>query len=282
MASVKPRATLRPRPSPPGWRSPSRWNGANRRSDWPRGTPGPASTMRSSTRSACALPRRVTGQPRPWRRALSTRLATTRSSRPGSARTSGRSLVDVEADAVGAVEAAQGELRHLVVADRLELRGDGAGGDAGGVEQVVDHAGEPVGGLLDRGGQLAAVGLGQPQVRVAQAPGGGLDRGERGAQVVADRRQQRGAQLGGVGAAAGLGGLGADLLVAQREQGLAGDGVEQAAVGGGQGAAVRRRGGCRGRPRRRRRPVRGGCTPRGPRTRRPPSWPSCRCRMATE
>ena len=53
-----------------------------------------------------------------------------------------------------------------------------------------------------------------------------------------DRRQQRRAELAGVGAAAGLGGLGGELPVAEREQGLSGDRVEQTALGGGQGPAV--------------------------------------------
>jgi len=43
-----------------------------------------------------------------------------------------------------------------------------SGGDPGRVEQVVDHVGEPVGGLLDRRGQLGAVVVGQMQMRVAQ------------------------------------------------------------------------------------------------------------------
>ena len=43
------------------------------------------------------------------------------------------------ADAVRAVEPAQGEQRDLVVADGLQLRRDRAGGEPGGVEQVVDQ-----------------------------------------------------------------------------------------------------------------------------------------------
>ena len=56
MASVKPRASARPRPTPVVLSvSPSRWNGTNIRSRSFSGMPGPRSMTRSSTRSPSAL-----------------------------------------------------------------------------------------------------------------------------------------------------------------------------------------------------------------------------------
>src|SRR3954447_228643 len=101
IASVTPRATASPSPTPwPAGASPRRWNGANSRSRSASGTPGPWSVTRSSTRSSArpAAPRSSaapavirTGPAGACRTALLTRFATTRSSRPGSARADGTS-----------------------------------------------------------------------------------------------------------------------------------------------------------------------------------------------
>ncbi|MHA6783226.1 hypothetical protein ACVGOW_19845 [Pseudonocardia saturnea] len=109
-------------------------------------------------------------------------------------------------------------------------------GLAGAVAQcVVDDVGDD---------EVEQVGVGEDfgepcwpvsgRVRIAQASGSGLDGDQRGAQVVSGGGEQRGAQFGGLGAAAGVSEFGADLLVAQREQGLPGDGLEHSPVGGGQ------------------------------------------------
>ena len=92
IASVSPRARARPRPTPVALSvSPSRWNGTNARSRWSGGMPGPRSTTRSCTWSPKALAVSVGGDSDgACRMALPTRLATTRSSRTGSACTSGR------------------------------------------------------------------------------------------------------------------------------------------------------------------------------------------------
>ena len=101
IASVRPRDSASPSPTPVVLSvSPSRWNGANTRSRSAGGTPGPRSTTRSSTRSPSALA--VTtggcaggGTAARW----PTRLATTRSSRPGSASTVGQVVGHVDHDA---------------------------------------------------------------------------------------------------------------------------------------------------------------------------------------
>src|SRR3954451_22355521 len=89
IASVNPRPPASPSPTPPAARSPSRWNGAKIRSRSAAGTPGPLSNTRSSTRPPTRPADTRTGEPWPYRSALPTRFATTRSSRPGSASTGG-------------------------------------------------------------------------------------------------------------------------------------------------------------------------------------------------
>src|SRR3984957_14550114 len=92
MASANPRATARPRPTPPGERSPMRVNGSKMRSFASTGTPAPWSTTSSTTRSAarCACSSGGRTDAGECRSALENRLASTRSSRPGSASTSGK------------------------------------------------------------------------------------------------------------------------------------------------------------------------------------------------
>src|SRR4051794_24173205 len=93
MASTSPRDSASPRPTPTVLsRSPSRWNGRKIRSQSSRGTPGPTSTTRSSTRPPSELAVTVGGTSGGLnRRALTTRLASARSSSAGSATTSGTS-----------------------------------------------------------------------------------------------------------------------------------------------------------------------------------------------
>src|SRR5581483_3586635 len=92
MATVNPRATARPRPTPaPDERSPSRWKGRNTRSRSAGGMPGPRSTIRTWTAPGTPPASTRTGTPGgDQARALSMRLASTRSSRAGSASTRGR------------------------------------------------------------------------------------------------------------------------------------------------------------------------------------------------
>src|ERR1700743_1369350 len=91
IASANPLATASPRPTP-GDRASRRANASKIRSLSPAGTPLPWSTTSSTTRSPSSLARsmgrRSAGE---CRSALENRLASTRSSSPGSARTSGRS-----------------------------------------------------------------------------------------------------------------------------------------------------------------------------------------------
>jgi uncharacterized Fe-S cluster protein YjdI len=58
-------------------------------------------------------------------------------------------LVDLHEDRRACVHSGQCAGDDLVVADRAKPGADGAAGQPGGVEQVVDQSGEPVGGLLD-------------------------------------------------------------------------------------------------------------------------------------
>src|SRR5664280_522542 len=92
IASTSPRDSASPSPTPVELsRSPSRWNGANTRSRFSAGMPGPRSATRNSTRDPSALAATRGGRPGGEKRtALATRLAMTRSSRPGSASTSGK------------------------------------------------------------------------------------------------------------------------------------------------------------------------------------------------
>ena len=92
---------------------------------------------------------------------------------------------------------------------------------------------------LGGGQQLGPVLVGPGRRRrLRRLVDGRLGRGQRGAQVVADRGEQRGAHPVGLGQLAGLGGLLGQPLLAQRDRGLGGEGVQHAPVGGGEGTAA--------------------------------------------
>ena len=151
---------------------------------------------------------------------------------PGVGEDVGQELVDVDADRRLRWYRGEHAGHDLVVSGRGEPWQHRAGREPGGVEQVVDEAGEPVGRFLDRGGELGPVRHREAQVRVAQAADGGLDRRQGGTQVVPDGGEQRGAQLGRLGPAPRLGGVGGHALAAQRDDGLSRNRLEQAAVRG--------------------------------------------------
>ena len=93
------------------------------------------------------------------------------------------------------------EARHDV--DGLGVHREAAGLDAGGVEQLGDEAGHPVGVGLDRLEHEALLVVGEAVPVAQQRRGEPLDAGERRAQLVGDRRQQGGALL--LGTSPGLG-----------------------------------------------------------------------------
>lgn len=92
IASVKPRATAGPNPTPAPRGAPRRrWKGSKMCSFSASGTPGPQSTTRSSTRSCRLLAEARTGMSAGlYSTAFSTMLASMRSSRPRSTATIGR------------------------------------------------------------------------------------------------------------------------------------------------------------------------------------------------
>ena len=114
MASIRPRATARPSPTPsPAGTSPSRWNGSKIASSASAGTPGPRSTTRRLTRGPDAVlvqadTDTAMAAASVCLSAFSTTLAITRSSRPGSADTGGRS-----SGAVTAIDSAPGTARRV-------------------------------------------------------------------------------------------------------------------------------------------------------------------------
>ena len=122
----------------------------------PPGRPGRGPRPSRARRARPCARRTSTGPPPPWRIAFSSRLASTRSSSPGSALTSGRSS-GTSTDTASA-RARHGQERradHLVERHRHRLHAQRAGLEPAGVEQVRHDRVEPVGRLLDRGEQLA-------------------------------------------------------------------------------------------------------------------------------
>ena len=214
MARVKPRATARPSPTPAprrGLVSSRRWNGWKTCSRSSTGMPLPRSTTRSRTRPAAMPASTRTGQSLwPWAMALSTRLATTRSSSAGSAWTGGTSSARRRPRHGRAGQAGERGGDDLLEGRRPEQGRDGAGVDAGHVEEVVDEVGEPVGLVLDRLEELGGLLRGPGDVGLAEAVDRRLDPGERGAQVVGDRLEQSAAQLVRFGEGGCLGGLGVE------------------------------------------------------------------------
>ena len=229
MASVKPLATARPSPTPTCAR---RSAGTARRSA-PSARPGrrgPWSTTSSTTRSPApvGLQRRAARPGGEWSSALENRFASTRSSRPGSARTIGMPSGTSIRRSAGASRprSATGATSSIVIGAQERLQR--AGVQAAHVEQVADQPVEPVGVLLDGGEQRLFVGLGPGHVGLAQAADAGLDRGQRRAQVVADRGEQRGPHPVALGQRLGLGGLGAQPFPVEGGGGLRREAGQQA------------------------------------------------------
>ena len=167
IASVSPRDRASPRPTPVVLSvSPSRWNAVKTASRSPAGIPGPRSTTRSSTRSPSALAVSRGGVPAgAYRSALPTRLAITRSSRPGSASTSGRSSgMSTRITRPRLAQVVQGPGGDVVEPGRPREHRQRAGLQPAHVEQVVDQPGEPVERLVRGGQQLGPV-LGGPTAR---------------------------------------------------------------------------------------------------------------------
>ena len=196
MASVKPRAMARPRPTRRcrcGRRGAGTGRTSARRSLG--GTPGPVvddAQLQPVVAGVGRRPRPAAGRAVPAARCRR-RLATTRSSRPGSAQARGRSSGTSTSTRARPVPVQQRRGRRPRPGrPAASVDGQRAGLQAAQREQVVDQVGQPVGGLLDRGEQLGAV------VRRSRSTSGwrrldtrGLDPGQRRAQVVADGGEQR-------------------------------------------------------------------------------------------
>ncbi len=151
----------------------------------------------------------------------------------------GQALGDVQDDRRSRFrfrDASQRQRNDLVQVDLPDQRGDGAGLQAGHVEQVADEVVEAVGALLDRLQELGPVLLRPLHVRRTQRRHRRLDPGERGAQVVADGGEQRGADAVALGQFPGPVGLGLQPPAVQDDGGLGRERGQDAAVGGGQHA----------------------------------------------
>ena len=196
IASTNPRATARPSPTPPpASRSSRRWNGSKSalallgRDARARGRRSRAS--RSRRRRSALRPRPAPSPP--WRSALSSRLASTRSSRPAVGLDERQVLGHVDRDARRRRPAAPGRAAATTSSSATGSGCDGqrAGLQPAGVEQVARRR--------RRGGRRTP--RSSPAARRARrrtsrrrsgaAADRGLDPGQRRAQVVADRGQQR-------------------------------------------------------------------------------------------
>ena len=175
IASARPRDRASPRPTPVSLsRSPSRWNGRKTRSRWVSGMPGPWSTTRSSTRSACSLAVTRGGRPAGLNRK---RVADDvdqnpfEQSRVGQHR--GQVVGDAQEDPVGRGADLVERPRYGVLdPDRGGCDAERAGLQAAHVEQVVDEPGEPVEGLVGGGEQLGAVRGAEREVATQARDGG--------------------------------------------------------------------------------------------------------------
>ena len=204
IASTKPRATASPSPTPAGAAVVERAGTARTsRSRSAPATPG-AVVDDLELRAARRRRARVTSigsAPPPWRSALSSRLASTRSSRPGSACTSGRSSGTSTVDALGrvrqrragaarrprrarpaAVCTASAPAWSRLASSRLPTTPSSRSADS---SIVASSSSRSLVGPVDVG--------------LAQAADRGLDPGQRRAQVVADGGEQRGALAVDVG-----------------------------------------------------------------------------------
>ncbi len=236
---MSPRATASPRPSPsPCGASPTRWKAAKMRSLSASATPGPRSMTRSCTVSPMRPAVTRTSASPLCLRAFSTTLASTRSSRPRSARTRGRSGSRSTSTRCGADVVRTRRDDGIEQVDRVVVGPHGPGLEPGEVEQVADEGVEAVGALLDRLEQLGLVLGRQLEAGLTQGGHAGLDAGERGAQVVRDGREQ--GRAGGVvaGQPGGLAGGPDELLASVQDRGVGGVGVDDALVLGGDGRPV--------------------------------------------
>ena len=205
MARVKPRATAKPSPTPApacGRRSSWRWNGSKARRALGGREPGAASRPPSGAPGRrWRRPRR--GAARPTRRtcsALSTRLATTRSSKVGSARTSGRRLGHVDVDVPGpGTEPGHGRRHDLVQAGRAHVGAHRAGLDAATCRAGCRRASPTASvspSIVARKSAVCTADQSRSGWRRLSIDA--LIAGQRGAQVVGHGLQQRAAQLVGL------------------------------------------------------------------------------------
>ena len=236
MASARPRDSARPRPTPVSLsRSPSRWNGRKTRSRSVSGMPGPWSMTRSSTRPPWSLAVTSGGRSAGLNRsALPMTLTRIRSSRPGSARDRRQVVGDAQADGTRPrAELVERPGHGLLDADRGRGDAERAGLQAAHVEQVGDQPGEPVERLVGGGQQLVAVVRRRTRPRrcagwstAALAEASGVRRSWLTAASSAVRIRSASAS------GRACGGLGGEPLLAQRDGGLGGERLDDAAVGG--------------------------------------------------
>ena len=154
MASISPRDKARPRPTPLVLsRSPSRWNGWKIWSQSASGTPGPQSMTRISTAAPRALAVICGGALAGlWRMAFCTRLAIARSSRAGSADTSGVSSgTRMITSYAGGPQAADGGGDDIGDINRLNCEREGTSLQPAHVQQVLDQTAQPVQRLFNGG-----------------------------------------------------------------------------------------------------------------------------------
>ena len=240
IASMKPRATESPSPTPSG--RDRRAAGTARRAR-PRAVhrfPGRGRRPRAwRSRPRVRRPPRPADRCAPWRRELSSTLTRTRWRRPRSASHRRQVLGDVDRDPLPRLrQREQGAGDHLVERHRVELDAERAGLKPARIKEVADHPVEPIGRVLDRFEELGALLVGPLDVGLAQAADRRLDPRQRRAQVVSDRRQQRRSLLVDRGQRPRLLGLAAqDLALVGGPRGR-GKGLEHAPVLGEQGRAA--------------------------------------------
>ena len=137
------------------------------------------------------------------RSALEMMLASTRSSRPGSARTAAPRPAP-RSPACRGVQAAQGDRGHLLDRGRAAGTDPVTGVQPVQVEQVPDQRVQPIGVCSMVASSSASSAGPRLHVGLAQAADAGLDRGQRGAQIVADRGEQGGPDPVALGQRLGL------------------------------------------------------------------------------
>ncbi len=185
LASTNPLAIARPSPDPPGPASRPRSKASKMRACSEEGMPRPWSTTRTTTRSPTRAARICTVRSPACLTAFSTTLAIARSSCAGRRR---RRQLGRQPELDVLAKRCDGRLDHLVEGKLHAVWIGRAGLDTREIEQVPDHARQPLALLHHRCAELATVlgpdGLGLDRVT------GGDDGGQGGPQVVGDRPQR--------------------------------------------------------------------------------------------